>query len=75
MQEFIDHRVEFYINSGMNQDITDKLVKSRLLSEDRKKVYLYESQIDGAHDWEVVKKRRLNVFGSTGPGLSEDSLQ
>jgi hypothetical protein len=51
------------------------LTNIALLREGKRKLVIYDVSLDGKLEWDIIKKRRLNVFAGTGPALSPDRLQ
>jgi len=73
VHDFINNRVHFIIDD-MSPDLSKKICKINVAQESKRKLVLFGSETDGKVDWDLIKKRRLNPFGGSGPGLSRDRL-
>ena len=67
------NRVEVLIHE-LDDSLGSALCRSRLVQEKKRKLFTYTASGDGSMDWATIKKRRLNVFGGSGPGLSEQRV-
>lgn len=72
--QYICARVEFVIDD-LSPTLDSKLDRCQLLTESKVKLFIYDTLGDGPLDWSSIKKRRLNIFGGTGPGLSKSRLE
>jgi hypothetical protein len=73
VEEYINNRV-FLIVDDITPDLGKKLCRTNMAKESKRKLFLYGSEVDGQVDWDAIKKRRLNVFGGSGPGFSRERL-
>ena len=77
INEYVNSRVVFVTEppAGSSTTLADKLLKVPLLKENRRRVFVYDSTLDGVLDWEKVKSRRLNVFAATGLGIDKERFE
>ncbi|CAE7250172.1 unnamed protein product [Symbiodinium sp. CCMP2592] len=71
-KNFVRDRITLVISEDMGKE---KLAKLPLIRENKIKLVVYGAELDGPQDWEVIKKRRLNAFAGTGPGISRDRVE
>ena len=75
LREFLDHRLVMIVDNLDGTAISSKLGRIGLLREKKRKLYVYDSTIDGPLDWTAIKKRGLSVWAGAGPGFCEQRLQ
>ena len=77
IQEHIDHRIVLVADAleASKTRIADKLTRCPLMRENKRKLYVYDTTLDGPLDWAKIKKRRLGVWGGAGPGLCAARLR
>ena len=73
VEEYINNRVQLVV-TDLCADTGLKLRRTTMAQESKRKLFLYGSEVDGPIDWHSIKKRRLNVFGGSGPGFSRERL-
>jgi hypothetical protein len=73
---YVEHRV-FLFAAGLHGDSTlaSKIKKAPLLQDKKRKLFIYDSTLDGRCDVLSAKKRRLNVFSGSGPSLAASRLE
>jgi hypothetical protein len=74
ISDYVNSRVVFVIEPS-NGDVGSKLEKVPLLRENRRRLFLYDSTLDGVLDWQSVKRKRLNVFCGSGLGIDKDRIE
>ena len=75
ISEYINHRIVLIADAlAVDTSIADKLKKVSILQEKKRKLVTYEVAIDGQLPWNVIKKRRFNVFSGAGPALDKERL-
>ena len=77
IQEHIDHRIVLVVDSleATKTRIADTLKRYPLMREKKRKLYMYDTTLDGPLNWTTIKKRRLSVWAGAGPGLCTERLQ
>ena len=77
INEYINSRIVFVLEpqNGSAHAIGEKLLKIPPLKENRRKLFVHDSTLDGVLDWEKVKQRRLNVFAGSGLGIDKDRVE
>ena len=78
IREFLDHRLVLLVDDleAHKTRIAEKLTKLPLMKEQKKrKLYVYDTSIDGPLTWTTIKKRGLSVWAGAGPGLCEERLE
>ena len=77
IQAHIDHRIVLVVDplGGANSRIADTLKQYPVTREKKRKLYVYDTTLDGPLNWTTIKKRRLSVWAGAGPGLCTERLQ
>ena len=73
VRDFVFSRVEIVVNP-LDDTLIPKLRRVKMMEERKRKLYFYSVAGDGAINWEAAKKRRLNPYAGTGPGISESRV-
>ena len=77
IQEHIDQRIVLVVDplGATTSRIADTLKQYPLMREKKRKLYVYDTTLDGPLNWTAIKKRRLSVWAGAGPGLCAERLQ
>jgi predicted HAD superfamily hydrolase len=77
IQEHIDQRIVLVVDplEATKTRIADTLKRYPLMREKKRKLYMYDTTLDGPLNWTTIKKRRLSVWAGAGPGLCGERLQ
>lgn len=77
IKEFIDTRIVLMVDAlePNKTRIADRLHRLPLLREKKRKLYVYDVNLDGPLNWTKIKKRGLSVWSGSGPGLCKQRLE
>lgn len=77
IKEFIDTRIVLMVDvlEPNKTRIAERLQRLPLLREKKRKLYVYDVNLDGPLNWTKIKKRGLSVWSGSGPGLCKQRLE